>query len=213
MTRASVISRAPLFGKYKIVKVRYCTSGQISPDPSGVFYVAQTLRANAPASPNPIAPSDVPEGWNLISPLYNKAVCLGSKLNLTFLPGNPIHSGVMYVEKSNEALNLLPSPNLNQLLANRYIRYKYYGSGRGNSSHLRITYPFSTKSWFSVKDVRDDPSLASFTAPATLPLHRAYWNFGYQHTHSITGLGVADRIDFVAVVDYIVLFKEPVNVP
>jgi len=209
--RAPIIARAPLFGKFKVVKLRYCTSGQLTPDPSGTFMVAHSVRPNSAASPNPLANSDTPQGWNLLAPLYEHHFTLGSKTTITFLPNGNTHSGIAFAEKSNISLNNLPSPTLHDLLSNRYVRYRMYGSGPGNAGVTKITYPFSTKKWFNVADVKDVVTLRAINSPGSAPVDEAYMNFGYQFTHPRTGLNATDFIDYCVVMDFIVLFTEPQN--
>ncbi len=209
--RRSVISRAPLFGKYKAVKLRYCASGQLSPDSSGFLPIVQSYRANMAATPDPQIPGAVPEGWSTISRLYARCYTLGSKITVTFLPNNAQHSSVFFVAKSNVNLTTQVAPNLSTLLADRYIRYRYYGSGRGNAARTAITYPFSSKKWFTVSNVKDNIALSQHTGTLTLAQRAAYFNVGFQLTHN-PGTTLTD-VDYVIVIDYLCLFTEPINPP
>lgn len=209
--RRPMISRAPLFGKFKAVKLRYCTAGRLVPDGTGTLFPCAAIRANAPGAPNPDNNSVTSKGWTNVAPLYEKCYCLGSKISVSFMPGAASHSAIFFVQKSNESLASLPAPPLEQILSTRYVRSKLYGSGRGSASHLKITYPFSAKKWFSVKDVKDNIQLSSPPFPGSTdnrPDRIAYFNFGYNVTHATSAGG----IDYVAVIDYLCLFTEPVDV-
>jgi len=206
--RRSVVARGPLFGKYQAVKMRYVDSGQILTHPVEERFIVNSLRANAAGFPNPGSPGALPEGWLRIAPLFKSCLVLGSKVNISFMPSTSQHSLVCFIDKSNVNLHGFETPSLTTLLANRYCRYRYYGQGPGNSSHLKLNYTFSTKKWFTVTDVKDDPDLAERPPAVNLPEKRAYFNFGCQTTHA---QDVNFAVDYVAVVDYICLFTDPVN--
>lgn len=205
------ISNAPLFGKSKRVKFRFCESGQLIPSAvDNTRYAVQTWRMNAVNDPSLQNPGAQPEGFALLRGLFHKSFVIGSKLTVNFLPGQPTHSVILYAEKSSTSLSTLPSPNLNQLLDNRYVNWTMYGSGRGNASRPIVRCKFSTKKWFNVKDVTDNDDLSSRNNSISPPFRLGYFNVGASPTHTIAG--PVSPIDFVIVLDFVVQMNEPVNV-
>ncbi len=208
------ISRAPLFGKTKRVRLRFAESGQFVPDPLNPnSYLVKTYYMNGVNSPSLNVIGSTPEGWANISPLFKKVYVLGSKLTANFLPANNAHSCIFYCDKSTVSLNGLLSPPLSQVLDNRYVSWNLYGSGRGNASKAIVRMKNSTKSWFTVKDVLDDDNLSSDTqisGPPSIPERTAYYNVGIAPTHG--GSITLPPIDYLVVIDYICQFVEPVNI-
>ncbi len=208
------ISRAPLFGKTKRVRLRYAESGQFLPDPATTnTYLVKSFYMNGVNSPSLNMIGATPEGWANISPLFKKVYVLGSKITANFLPANNAHSSVFYCDKSTVSLNNLSSPPLPQILDNRYVSWNLYGSGRGNASKAIVSMKNSTKSWFTVSDVLDDDNLASdtqTTGPPSIPERVGYYNLGIAPTHG--GTITLPPIDYLVVIDYICQFVEPVNI-
>ncbi len=205
------ISNAPLFGKSKRVKFRYCESGQLVPSASDPLkYAVNTWRMNAVNDPSVQQPGAQPEGFSLLRELFHKSFVLGSKITINFLPGNATHSVILYAEKSSTNLATLPSPNLSQILDNRYVNWTMYGSGRGNASRPIVRLKYGTKSWFNVKDVTDNDDLSSRNNSISPPFRSAFYNVSAAPTHAITG--PLSPIDYVVVIDFIVQMNEPVNV-
>ena len=163
MKRRPVISRGPLFGKYKVAKLRFCQAGQLLVTDSGPGvgdqWVVRSFIANGAGTPSLANPGAQPEGFGLLAPLFQRVYTLGSRITYTVLPPDPAHSGICYLEKSTQNLDGTLSPELSQVLANKYVRYGYYGNGPGNSSKIQKTYTFSTKRWFNCKDVKDNTDL------------------------------------------------------
>jgi len=214
----SILARAPLFGKSKMVKLRFCQAGQLSPGTSGGFtrWLVTSFNANAAGQSSVADPSLQPAGWNLIAPLFQTATTYGCKMSVTWLPSNSTsqHSMIPYIDKSTENIGGTLSPDLQQILNNKFVTYGLYANGPGNSSVIKRQMKFSTKSWFNLSDVKDVDEIAQ-PLPSTggvvpLPTRRAFLNVGCSTTHPIsTGLS---QIDVVFVIDYLVLFTEPRNV-
>lgn len=219
MKRRPVIQRGPLFGHYKVVKMRASEAGQLTvgtlpgPPPTDKW-VCRSFLANAAGQPSNQNAGIQPEGWQLIAPLFQRAYTLSSKISVRFLPSDIAHSGIGFVEKSNANLGGIVAPDINQIVANKYCRYGFYGAGAGNSSRTAKNYTFSTKRWFNVSDVKDNDDLAQDiinpTAAILPPERVCYYNFGWSDTHE-TSLGTSN-MDYLVVCDYIVLFTGPRNV-
>jgi len=218
MRRRPVISRGPLFGKYKVVKLRFSQAGQLlatNTGPSdGDKWIVRSFMANGAGTPSLSNPGAQPEGFGLLAPLFQRVYTLGSKITFTVLPPDPAHSGICYLEKSTQNLDGTLSPDIQEVLANKYCRYGFYGNGPGNSSKIQKSYSFSTKRWFNVKDVKDNDDLGQDInisgTPLAPPERTAYFNCGWANTHP-TSAQTGSR-DYVVVVDFICLFVGPRNV-
>lgn len=215
------VPRAPLFGKRRIVKMRYAASGQFNlvggggPDE----WICRSYRANSAGCPEVIpggALGPVPEGWNLIAPLFRRAFTLSCKINVVYLPNDRLHSAIPWIEKSQLSLDGLPSPSLEQVLDGKFCTYGYYASGNAGVGKISKKMTCYTKSWFSVKDVLDDTSLSQEIPPnpaLTPPPERVvFYNTGWANTHNVDPVIDQRPVDFVAVLDYVVMFTEPRDV-
>lgn len=211
-----VIARAPLFGKRKLVKMRFSESGQLpvevgaGPPPQDKWRCV-SYGANAAGKPSVVSEAK-PEGWGLIAPLFQRAYTLSSRIIVTWLPSTGAHSAVPWVEKSTTSLATLLSPDLNQVLANKFVNYGISTNSPSGNSKIQKKLGFSTKKWFSVKDVMDAEEFSQDTSTSpTLPPNRpAYYNIGWTTTHP-TQQGTAN-IDYVVTIDYLVMFVGPNNV-
>lgn len=214
-SKRMVLRKAPLFGKRKVVRLRYSQTGQLQLGP-GAFdeWVCKSYRANAAGRPAVSGSVTLPEGWDLISPLFSRAYTLCSKITVVWLPGSVGHSACPWVEKSTVALDGQNSPQLQQILANKFVNYGFYASGAGGTGKLQRSMKFSTKSWFSTRDVLDDTDLSQEIPldglPPVPPAREAYYNVGWTTTHSTTQ-ETANR-DFLVIIDYVVAFVGPRNV-
>lgn len=216
MRRRPVIARAPLFGKYKVAKLRFCQSGLLNVTDTGGFdqWVVRSFRANSAGNPSISDPGILPEGWGLLAPLFQNAYTLGSKITVQWLPNTVSSAGVPWVEKSTVNLDGQLSPALDEVLANKYVRYGLYGAGDGMSAITKKTYSFSTKRWFNVKDVKDNEDLSQVIVPdqiLPIPAEReAFWNVGWASTFPTTA--GTNPMPYFVIIDYIVLFCGPRNV-
>lgn len=207
-----------LFGKHKCVKLRTCVAGALgvsSQTVGGTRFVCISFSANAGGTPFPLSPALRPAGFDLLQPMFANAFTLGSKISVTWLPNTSTHSIIPWIETSTANLVGLRSPDLEQVLNNKFISYGMYATGAGNSSLIKRTRRFSTKKWFSVADVKDNEDLSqilsSTGAPPTLPVRNAYYNVGASMTHNMTDTTMG-QLDYVVQIEYVVLFTEPRNV-
>ena len=217
MRRRPVIQRGPLFGKFKLVKLRFSQAGQLlvtNTGAEGDKWIVRTFMANACGTPSLSNPGAKPEGFDLIAPLFERVYTLGSRITWTVLPPSNAHSGIGFLEKSTANLDGQLSPGINQVIANKYCRYGFYGAGPGNISKIQLKYNFSTKSWFHVRDVKDVDELGqdinATGNPTAPPARQAYFNMGWANTHA-TSQQTNNR-DYVVVIDYMCLFVGPRNV-
>lgn len=218
MRRRPVIQRGPLFGKYKVVKLRFSQAGQLLATNTGPpdldKWVVRSFIANGAGTPSVSNPGAQPEGFGLLAPLFQRVYTLGSRITWTVLPPAVAHSGICYLEKSTQNLDGTLSPNIEAVLANKYCRYGYYGNGPGNISKIQKSYTFSTKRWFNCKDVKDNTDLGQDInisgTPLAPPERSAYFNVGWANTHPSSDQTGAR--DYVCVIDYICLFVGPRNV-
>jgi len=218
MRRRPVISRGPLFGKYKVAKLRFSQAGQLLSTDTGPpdfdKWIVRSFIANGAGTPSLSNPGAQPEGFGLLAPLFQRVYTLGSRITYTVLPPQTAHSGICWLEKSTQNLDGTLNPELSEILANKYVRYGYYGQGPGNSSKIQKSYTFSTKKWFNCKDVKDNTDLGQDInisgTPLAPPERAAYFNVGWSNTHP-SQQGTSNR-DFVVVIDFICLFVGPRNV-
>lgn len=213
--RNRVLAKAPLFGKMKLVKLRFSESGQLPVEVAGTppadKWRCVSYGANAAGKPSVVSEAK-PEGWGLISPLFQRAYTLSSRIIVTWLPSAGAHSAVPWVEKSTTSLATLLSPDLNQVLANKFVNYGISTNNPSGNSKIQKKMGFSTKKWFSCKDVLDAEEFSQDTSTIpTLPPNRpAYYNIGWTTTHP-TQQGT-QNIDFVVTIDYLVAFVGANNV-
>jgi len=194
--------------------MRYSESGQFITDGGAIDrWFCRSYRANAAGRPG-VSPTSVglPHGWGLISPLFARAFTLSSKITLVCVPGE-VHSAVPWIEKSTVALAGAASPNLESILANKFVSWGFYSSGAAGTGNVKRRMSCSTKKWFAVKDVTDDAGLAqdiplTGTVPDP-PEREVFYNTGWTTTHdTVIQTG---NIDFFVIIDYVVLFCEPRN--
>jgi len=214
----SILARAPLFGKSKMVKLCFCQAGQLIPGSDGTNnrWLVSSYHANAAGQPSTSDPSLRPAGWDLIAPLFQVATTFGSKISVTWLPSSSPnqHSMIPYIDKSTADIGGTLSPDLQQILNNKFVTYGLYANGPGNSSVIKRNMKFSTKKWFNLADVKDVDEIAQPLPPSggivILPQRKAFLNVGCSTTHTIST--ALSRVDFVVVIDYLVLFSSPRNV-
>lgn len=215
------VPRAPLFGRRRVIKLRYANSGQFNlaaPGPPDEW-LCRSYRANSAGCPEVLPGGTlgpVPAGWNLIAPLFSKCFTLSSKISLVFLPNDRLHSAIPWVEKSQLSLDGLPSPALAQVLDGKFIRYGFYSSGNAGTGKITKSMRSYTKSWFSVKDVLDDQTLAqdipvnpALTPP---PEREVFYNAGWCNTHLTPAVTNQTPVDFCVTIDFLCVFTEPRDV-
>lgn len=195
------------FPNSKLVKLRYVQHVVMDPLPAGV--VTAEFRANGPQDPYVTGAGSQPMAWDQWDIMYQRYICLGSKMTATWVPVsganlNPGYFGIT-TEASAGQLTQKYGSDLDGLLESKTTgKYTPIGGVLATANTQRpITQTFSTKKFFGVANVSDNQNLGAHTN--TVPVDKAYFALWLA---SINGNDPAS-MTFKVVIDYIVLFQEP----
>ncbi len=193
-----------LMGNQHVCSHKYSDATQLLVDSVAGLSIVKSYRANSASSPN-VDTSQQPNGFAQMSQLFAKNTVIGSKITLTCLPSAGQHARAFYV--ATELISRLgqPSFNLDEILAQRFVRYCVYSPGDGAGWRPRITTKFSPKKYFGVKDIKDNDQLQAFGDG--LPPQQAFFNVAMGPTHSQP----LTTCDAIVQISYTVLWTDPIT--
>ncbi len=193
-----------LMGKQHVCSHKYSDATQLLVDSVAGLSIVKSYRANSASSPN-VDTSQQPNGFAQMSQLFAKNTVIGSKITLTCLPSAGQHARAFYV--ATELISRLgqPSFNLDEILAQRFVRYCVYSPGDGAGWKPRVTTKFSPKKYFGVKDIKDNDQLQAFGDG--LPAQQAFFNVAMGPTHS----QALTTCDVIVQISYTVLYTDPIT--
>lgn len=189
-----------------IQKLRYCEYFTLS---TGLVTTANyTFRANGCHDPNYSSVGHQPMKWDQMKVFYNHYVVLGSKITIKHLGGSAA-TGVGYVAGIylDDDIAIPGSGDMRYIIEQGNTQFKHINQAA--DVRTTLTQKFSCKKFFNLKDVKDNVNRVG--APVTAdPSEQAYYNFWIA---SEDGTTTQQGGNFLAVIDYIVLFSEPADVP
>ncbi len=177
-------------GKQHVCSHKYVDATQLVVDGVGGLSVVKAYRANSASNPK-VDSSDQPNGFAQMSQLFAKNTVIGGKITLTALPSAGQHARAFYI--ATELVNRFgqPSFDLDQILAQRFVRYCVYSPGDGAGWKPRITSKFSPKRYLGLKDIKDNDQVQAFGDG--LPQQQVFWNVAMGPTHT-QALATCDAI-------------------
>lgn len=186
-------------------KLRYCDYFTIN---TGLITTANyTFRANGCHDPNYSQTGHQPMKWDQMKLFYNHYVVLGSKITIKHLGGSAA-TGVGYVAgiHLDDDIAIPGNGDMRYIIEQGNTQFKHINQAADVRTVL--TKKFSCKKYFNLKDVKDNMSRVG--APVTAdPSEQAYFNFWIAAEDGTT---TSQGGNFLAIVDYIVLFSEPADV-
>ncbi len=193
-----------LLGKSHACSHKLVVATQLQVDSVAGLSITQTIRANSASNPV-VGSSAQPNGFAQMSQLFAKNTVIGSKITLTALPSDGQHARAFYI--ATELVNRFgaPSFNLNEILAQRFVRYCVYSPGAGTGWKPRITTKLSPKKYLGLKDIKDNDQVQAFGDG--LPDQQIFFNIGMSPTHT-QPLATCDAIIQVS---YTVLYTDPIT--
>lgn len=194
------------FPQRKMVKLRYAEVFALNPAASSV--ATYVFRANSVYDPNFTVTGHQPLGFDQWAAIYNRYTVLGSKITLSPSPADltnvyPVQYGVILSDDSADIASLTST----EILEGKYgsDRPKQIGTDLLTPKNPRAVKKFSAKKFFGTKDVLGGAAYgASVTAN---PSQDAYFHCYSQSIGSTDGAS----LNFTAIVDYIVMFHNPVT--
>lgn len=202
-----------LLGNSRVVKHKYCMSGQqIVQNPANLA-VIETFRLLSPADPgvDPGGSNFKVLGFDEMHSLFANCQVLGVKARITWLPVENTHPQVYWsqISKTNEFGQ--PSQTLQTILNQRNCTYKYSMTNPGTTGGTTLVRKHSPKKYNQFKDYKDAEEYQCIPATSLVSgLDENYLNFGYSSTHSGTG-SIISTCDYALVMDYIIRWFGPVN--
>ncbi len=202
-----------LFGNSRVVKHRYCISGQQAVgEPPGPFAIIQSFRLLSPGDPNvSTLGTAAPLGFNQMHEMFENCQVLGCKSQLTFLPSAGQHQLVYWCAIEADTRLGDPSGNLDDILNRRNTTYKYSMQNPGSTRGTQLIRKHSPKKFNNFKDYKDADDYCCVPATQVLdPKFDNFLNFGFSTTHSGTGIP-ASGCDFALILTYIIRWYSPIN--
>lgn len=147
-------------------------------------------------------------GWDQWSILYNRAVVLGSRIT-TYFQNNLADTsqilgmGGIYV--SDDSTNYTDYQDLSEANKGKFARV----NTGGTAYQPKVKNWFSAKKFFNVKDVRDNIALLGNGIGASVPANDAMYKVWAQPLDKATSA----TYTCTSIIEYIVLFSEPKDVP
>lgn len=199
LTSRSVPSGLPV---QRVAKLRYATVGVLTCS-TGIMNEV-LFRANGPYDPEVAAGGSTPMSWTTYwQGIYNHQVVLGAKIwakIVTDSAPQPSFTG-LYLSDGTSTL---------YTTAREYVEARK-GTNRMisplNDKMFKLTNNYSAKRFYNVKDVKDNMNRLG-SATNAVPTEQAYFHLWHQTLDSST-----DSIRYSIVIDYIVLFSEPKDIP
>ena len=193
-----------LLGKSHVCAHKYADATQLLVDTVAGISVVKTYRANAISQPQPAVP-DQPSGFAQMSALFNKHTVIGSKITLTCLPSQNQHARAFYIATELVNRQGQASFDLDQILAQRFVRYAVYSPGDGGGWKPRITSKLSPKKYLGLKDLKDNDQVSALGEG--LPEQRVFWNVAMGPTHGTP----LQTCDVIIQISYSVLWSDPIT--
>lgn len=193
-----------LLGKSHVCSHKLVVATQLSVDTIGGLSITQTIRANSAANPV-VGGTAQPNGFAQMNALFDKNTVIGSKCTLTALPSDGQHARAFYI--ATELVNRFGAPSfqLNEVLAQRFVRYCVYSPGSGNGWKPRVSVKLSPKKYLGLKDIRDNDQVTAIGEG--IPQQVVFWNIAMAPTHA-TSLQTCDAI---IQCEFIVLYNNPIT--
>lgn len=193
-----------LMGNQHVCSHKFVDATQLIVDSVGGISVVKCYRANALAQPLPANPSQ-PNGFQQMVQLFNKHTVIGSKITMTCLPSLGQHSRAFYI--ATELVNRTgqASFNLDEILAQRFVRYCVYSPGEGSGWKPRITAKLSPKKYLGLKDIKDNDQVSALGEG--LPVQQVFWNVAMGPTHGTP----LQTCDVIIQISYSVLWTDPIT--
>lgn len=192
------------FPTNRIVKMRYCTPFQLD---STSGYVEQAFRANGLFDPDFSGTGHQPLGHDQWSVFYNRYTVLGSKITIRAISpssDNPSVYGVYLHETSSPGATAYTT-----LVEQGKSQWRYIQNAINGNVPSKCSMTFSAKKWFNIADVKDNSATygALFGSDPTIQAYYICWTSAWDDTADVPPL------NFVAIIDYIVLLGEPREIP
>lgn len=186
----------------RIANLRFCETTNLACT-SGILNARQ-YRANSINAPSLTTGSaHQPMAHDQWAILYNHYVVLGSKITFTVINDSTVSPAYVGVYLNDGTT--LPYTVGDDFVEARKGQYRLIQ--QNNPATIKLTQKFSTKKYFNVADVKD--SLGRLGSSFfNNPTEQAYYSLWYQTLDASS-----DTIRFSVVVDYIVQFSEPRDLP
>lgn len=202
-TRKMQIQRRINYGPFprsRLVKLRLCT-GMITLSSTAGALGKVTVNANWPYYGGRYA-----FGWDQWAALYNEAIVVGSRIKV-YQQGSDITAPILAmggIYLSDDSTNYTDYQDMIEAKRGTFARFS--DSADRVST---ISSNFSSKKFFNIKDVRDNNYRIGGLTTATTAADVALYNVWAQElSKSATGTYYMN-----AVIDYIVIFSQPKDVP
>lgn len=150
--------------------------------------------------------SNQPQGWDTWTSMYNHYTVLGSKATLTYTPSSGTTTGTValigcFITDDTS----IPYVSGSEIIAAKRGVFSQITAGDVRVKTLRI--PFSTKKQFNVTNMKDNLDRLGSGVGAN-PSETCWFNMWIQALDS-----QSFTANITCVVDYIVLFSEPAEMP
>lgn len=194
----------------RAAKVRFVTNTSINA-PLGILQTAYYV-ANSAYNPTDASVSvDSPMSWQLWKSMYQQYCVLGSKIMAIPQQTDTAMSESSYV-------GVLLSERIATLYTNRAQYMESMASSRergtwtlmaGQRNQPRaIKARYSAKKWWNFTNVKDADTQWVATNASPAPTAQAYFVVWCQGTNPLADV----TVNFQVIIDYIVLFREPINI-
>lgn len=188
------------FPNQRSVKLRYLEATSVDPSAGGT--AIQQFRANDCHDPNLTGVGHQPYLWDEWKQFYNHYVVMGSKISVqacvdTTANQSPIVVGIYLSDDATTSTNFVA------LCEKGLTHYKVVPQGR--QEVVNLSYTFSAKDFFSLKDVRDNVDRIG-AATTQSPTEIAVFNV---FAAALDGASNPPQCDLLCTLDYSVAFSEP----
>lgn len=201
LTRRYVPSGMP---GQRVAKLRWCRLLNFA---SSAGAMNTSIHLNCMGAYQPYSGStNQPQGWDTWTSMYNHYTVLGSKATLTYsasagtTTGTVAHIGCFITDDTS-----IPYTNGYEIIGAKRGVFTQITAGDVRIKTLRI--PFSTKKQFNVRDMKDNLDRLGASVGAN-PSETCWFNMWIQAMD-----GGTFTANITCVVDYIVLFSEPAEMP
>lgn len=202
--RPAPIARGP-FPAERVVKLKYCNTGYLSNAPSGAL-ASKQFKANSVFAPE--VSTKQPYGYDQWAALYNHYVVLGSQIRIYAAPTPgtdnqqaPMAVGIMLTDEAT-----FPYTDYTTAIEHNRSSFTMFQQNKGQKMSLVKNY--SAKKFYNIKDVKDNVTRIGGTTGADVS-EGAYFILWQQPIDSTS----ATVSRYVVVINYIVMFSEPKDVP
>lgn len=157
------------------------------------------FRANSPYDPDLSGVGHQPRGWDQWSIFFNYYCVVGSKIRVYATTDSIVQGacGIMLTDTGSAV------GTMDDYIEQKRGRFAIISN---DQRAIKMKYAYSARKFFSVKDPSSDDTLCA--AMGANPFQGAFYNVWFQTNDAST-----EQIRLIVIIDYIVRFKEPAQIP